>query len=1038
VHATARKERRASNHASRRLLALAGRADTAGRRRRTERTRLCARRVFGLRCGGMYVPLSRVLLRAPLLPVRALARARRALLANPLGALALELASPSLAASKPGPARDRAVDRYARRAAFRSTPSGLLAGVCLGKLGPKTDVGTGAPAARLAPSWARLDALARALLEEPEIRERVRLRTSPSALRGARTVQWVGPGDPFDEVRAAELDGGLATILAATEHWRPWPEVRTLVCGGGDAAAAGDADELLSLLVDDGLLQTDLAPPLIGSAPGERLRDRLAAIGRAGEARMLGRALRALRGGELPRGREILATLPGGGGRDLQSVLVHRPARTPQLERAAVERAARLVPLLVGLQEALAPPAAERFAPRPIADALDGATELYGAGAFDLGALARGEYGVELDDGDDAPPAANPPPALLVLLHDAFAEAARRRQVEIQIAPEALARALGGGPPPPLPATAELFVVPMARRRGEAPGTGWLLGLHAPAGASFGRYLHALGPPLGRACQEIAAAESRAHPDRETLDVAFAPSAELADLCAHPKIRDRTLALTRWTDAADDLTVADLELCADPALPAALALRTRAEGRPIVPSPLARVRSSTAPAGAVRLLVGWSLQRQHAPWAFVPGPLADLGFIPRLVLDGFVIAPASWRLPPEVVAGGRGALARWRRAARAPRFVQVGEGDQLLAVDLSAPEALVDLGAVAGRPGAGRIFEIWPPLASVVDRDGRRVEVVVAVVDRDPPAGPDLRAHRRVPPPSQAPPLPGWRTFKLFGAAAHQDELLQAAVVPAIERARAAREIDAWFFLRYLDGPGRRPHLRLRVHAVGTTHAFEDRLRAALGPARAAGAVTALEMGDYHPEWGRFAADELPALHAIFESDSAAAASLLAEPELEPALLLTRAFDALASGLGLDPGQRHALALERRAAAESWTDAGEGRRREADAEFRRCGRALRAALGGETTDHAQGGGDRAATVLEQHRAQVAAAVRELPPADRRRLAPTLLHLCAVRWTGTDADLERLAYTLWERTLEGLDRQARRRPRPIPRRKARPR
>jgi thiopeptide-type bacteriocin biosynthesis protein len=263
--------------------------------------------------------------------------------------------------------------------------------------------------------------------------------------------------------------------------------------------------------------------------------------------------------------------------------------------------------------------------------------------------------------------------------------------------------------------------------------------------------------------------------------------------------------------------------------------------------------------------------------------------------------------------------------------------------------------------------------------------------------------------------------------------------VPAIQRAQAALEIDAWFFLRYLDGPGRRPHLRLRVHAVEQTHAFEDRLRVALGPARAAGAVTTLEMGDYHPEWGRFAADELPALHAIFESDSAAAATLLAEPELEPAPLLTRAFDALASGLGLDPRQRYALALERRGAAESWTAAGDERRREADAEFRRCGRSLRAALGGETTDQAQGrGGDRATMVLAQHRDQIAAAVRELPPAARTRLAPTLLHLCAVRWAGTDPDLERLAYTLWERTLEGLDRQARRRPRPIPGRKARPR
>jgi len=57
-----------------------------------------------------------------------------------------------------------------------------------------------------------------------------------------------------------------------------------------------------------------------------------------------------------------------------------------------------------------------------------------------------------------------------------------------------------------LPPTAELFLAPAPRRRGEAPGAGWLLGLHAPAGASFGRYLHALGAPLERACHEIAAA----------------------------------------------------------------------------------------------------------------------------------------------------------------------------------------------------------------------------------------------------------------------------------------------------------------------------------------------------------------------------------------------------------------------------------------------------------------------------------------------------------------------------------------------------
>ena len=66
-----------------------------------------------------------------------------------------------------------------------------------------------------------------------------------------------------------------------------------------------------------------------------------------------------------------------------------------------MERAARLAPLLVRLQEALAAPAAERFAQPALADGLDAVTELYGAGAFDVAALATGDYGVDVRDDDD-------------------------------------------------------------------------------------------------------------------------------------------------------------------------------------------------------------------------------------------------------------------------------------------------------------------------------------------------------------------------------------------------------------------------------------------------------------------------------------------------------------------------------------------------------------------------------------------------------------------------------------------------------------
>ncbi len=162
-----------------------------------------------------------------------------------------------------------------------------------------------------------------------------------------------------------------------------------------------------------------------------------------------------------------------------------------------------------------------------------------------------------------------------------------------------------------LPDTAELFLIPTPPRRGQSPGTGWLLGLHGPAGASLGRFAHALGTAGAEALAEIAAAEGQTRASgRGVRPLCRARRRLRASARAPPRARDLAV-----DGAADDLTLADLALVADPARPDALALRERASpaSSTVVPSPLWRVRSSTAPAGAARLAVGWTLQRQHAP-----------------------------------------------------------------------------------------------------------------------------------------------------------------------------------------------------------------------------------------------------------------------------------------------------------------------------------------------------------------------------------------------------------------------------------------
>ena len=992
----------------------------------------------------MYEPIPTFLLRAPLLPERQWRRGRAALAASRLGADAVALASVRLATADDTPARRRALDRYAQRAALRTTPAGLLAGVCVGALGQATQIATGAPVAWLAPTWRRLASLARALLDDATTRPGTRLRVAPSIVRTAATVRWIAFGDDAAEERVADLDERLAAILDATTGWTSWARARRATL----TPDAREADELLLLLVDDGLLKTDLVPPLVGPAAAGWMGARLGRLGRDALARDLTRATALLARGELARGAAALGALPGVGAPDdhaVQGVLVHHPRRPPTLSRAAVARAAALAPLLFRLQDALAPPAAERVAQPALDEALDAITEIHGAGALELGALAANEYGVSAgagdEDGEDredredredgARRAPTSSPAILAPLVDAIVAAARAGRAEARLDVAALSAALDGVGPAP-PPTCELFLAPTSARgrapKGSEEGAGWLLGLHAPAGSSWGRFAAALGAPLARALDAVAAAERDARPSQETLDVSFAPSAALADLCAHPRTRRRALAISEWPgdDAPDDLVPRDLELVADPAAAAPLALRDRRDGAPVVPSPLARVRSTTAPPGVPRLLCGWSLFRQHAPWALTLGPLATLAHVPRLVLDGFVVSPASWRVDPSHDASAA-SVRRWRRATRVPRFVHVGHEDQLRVVDLDAATSAADLADHT------RVWEIWPPLGAAVDRDGRRVEAVVALVDRpdadeaaaDATMARAIRAAGRVPPPRALPPPSDWLTFKVFGAPEHQDALLREAIRPAVAAALREREIAAWFFQRYVDGPGRRHHLRVRVRAATARAraAFTERLAVTLAPARAAGAVTTVESGDFHPERARFGGAHAATL-AIFQSDSALVCALLDESQgeggddadaLDPVVQVVRAFDALARGLGLDLAERQALARARRLAEEAHAPLDDDARGDTDAELRARGRALRAALDETSPKNASS----TARALAAHVARTARATKALPREARAALAPALLHLASVRLAGPDRDLERRAYTFWERTLEGL-------------------
>ena len=1011
-----------------------------------------------------YVALPRFLFRAPLLPLRALGRPTEVLAASALGAAAVELASPDLAAAlardpAAGAGAAVALDRYARRAAFRPTPHGYWAGVGVGRLGARSRVRTPTPVGVLAPAWARMASLGRALLEHPGVLAHVGVRRAPSLIRGPSTLIWLAPGrdDGFCEEHVAELDDALESVLDACAGWTSWPSVRA-------AATVDEADEVddwLLTLVDDGVLHVDVVPPLVGPPAVEWMAARLARLpGAEAIARQLSAVRGALAAGEIRAARAALDSLPSAqAGRastdpppaSLQGSLIFpagsgRATSAVTLARAAIDRAATLAPLLFRMQEALAPPTAERAPGHGLAGALEAATEIFGAGALDVAALARGEYGTSPHEHanadlagahDDDPPDVerNATAPIIPFLVERMLEAARLGSHEVSLRAEDIAPLLPEALAPP---TCELFVTPSRGHPGQPAGTGWLLGVHAPAGASWGRFATGLGVDGEELLADLRRAEEAAHPEARVLDVVFAPNARLAELCAHAPLRAAALALTGWPDSGTGaVTPADLELVCDPSALEPLALRTR-DGTPVLPSPLHRVRSSTAPAGLWRLLVGWSLRRQHAPWALTFGALAGLARLPRVALDGFVVAPASWRIPAALSgattssrspsSSQRRALARWRRTERLPRFVQVGSEDELLPVDLASREAPRQLA------GHARAFEIWPPLADTLDASGRRIEAVIGLVD-----APDAEARDRadasaeatqaagaVPPPCRAPPaadVASWRSFKLFGATDRQDAVLADAVQPLIADARAAGAITGWFFQRYVEGPGRRPHLRLRV--AGDAALFARALEARLAEARAAGDVVAIEEAPYFPEAARFGGrGALAAIHRAFEASSDLVLSLLSinadadgdgdeDHDADERLIsLVGTHDALARAWGLDAPARRAFAWQRRAAHAP--DVDEDFARVLSGEFRLYRAPLRQLLGGA-------GDGRVARLLRGFEKRARAADPGLAPPTRERTLAAVAHLNAVRLLGPDRDGEIRAYTFWERALESLDR-----------------
>ncbi|MER6578262.1 lantibiotic dehydratase [Nonomuraea sp. NPDC001023] len=204
-----------------------------------------------------------------------------------------------------------------------------------------------------------------------------------------------------------------------------------------------------------------------------------------------------------------------------------------------------------------------------------------------------------------------------------------------------------------------------------------------------------------------------------------------------------------------------------------------------------------------------------APRRWSWGQFETFPFLPRVRYGRTIISKARWL--PDVSLRDRSlswreweaALQHWRERWQVPDLVEVGVGDNRLELDLSSALHRSLLRAELQSRDEVVLVEVTP----VEQRcwlDGHTAEIVVSVKERrdgSPPIAtlvekPVLRGR-----PARHPIGGDWLYAKLYSRAESQEELLRDRLPELL--AKLGNQVDRWFFIRYVDPDH---HVRLRLH----------------------------------------------------------------------------------------------------------------------------------------------------------------------------------------------------------------------------------
>jgi thiopeptide-type bacteriocin biosynthesis protein len=847
---------------------------------------------------------------------------------DPFVQAAIYLASPTLSERVAACSGESSADfaslrpalfRYFVRMATRATPFGLMASFSTGSVGAAWNLQLGTRQALRRNSWFDLGflyPLVRRVAKRPEARAALTFELNTTFFKHGDGWRYVALGDMQQrrERHLARVENSdvLEAIVAACSGGvavTPQHLIDLVMQAAGDVDA-DDAAAFVDELIDAQILVATLTPALTGIDPVQHLLIHaenvppLAAF--QAEFRSAAERLAQIDRQEVDSLREAYAGLANSlqahfgaeGERNLFHVDLRRDAPALSIDRSLLGCIAKAVGALHRISRPTWPHEElkrfreqfeERYGDREV-DLLAALDEDSGIG-FEVDPANRRNEGLLKDlrfPVEAQEPAVTPPLQRTRRLLRIIDRARAKGEIAYAL-DDADLEALSSGQRAPLPDVLTVFgsIGSGALERSAPDDPRFVLGYVAAGAGLFGRFCRADGA-LERHLKALLRKEEQLRPDAIFAEIVYLPEDRTGNIICRPAFRSKDIPYLGQSGlaASDRIPASDLALSVRDGR---IVLRSRSLGREVLPRITCALNAHARNASVYRFLAALSEQDGQGSFGFSWGSLfEEVRFLPRIALGSVVVAPASWHIDPDEAQAWskappnerRQRIADWRSERAVPQWIQIGQSDNLLSLNLEDAECVEALLDEVQRSKQYRIREMIPAPGELCVRssEGRHVhEVMIPFVRRssaarhvataiDPPL---LRGERRFVPGSR------WLYVKLYGSAMATERALITDLYEWIRQREVAGDIGRWFFIRYRDTDD---HLRVRFDAEPQVldTVVRPKLERLCKDWSEAGAIWRVQFDTYEREVDRYGgAEAIEVAESIFQADSDLVAELL-------------------------------------------------------------------------------------------------------------------------------------------------------------------